>query len=187
FSPFGARLTIQTVRPLAEQAVVESINVLPIPTVGRPADDRGAVGQYQIATDAGPSHVKSGDPINLLIGISGTGPMELVQAPPLAELSKLTTDFKVPSEPLAGFVKGDRKIFQTTIRPRKPGITTIPAIPFSFFDPTTAKFETVWSKPVSITVEKAEMLALDSVMPGGSSKDTNPKSNQPAATTADST
>jgi tetratricopeptide (TPR) repeat protein len=187
FSPFGARLTIQTVRPLAEQAVVEPINVLPIPTAGRPADYRGAVGQYQIATDATPSHVKSGDPINLLVGISGTGPMELVQAPPLAELPKLTADFKVPSEPLAGFVKGERKIFQTTIRPRKPGITMIPAIPFSFFDPATAKFETAWSKPVSIKVEQAEMLALDSVVHSSASNGANPKSNQPAATTADST
>ena len=53
FSPFGAQLTVQTVRPLAEQAVVEPINVLPIPTAGRPADYRGAVGQYQIAIDAG--------------------------------------------------------------------------------------------------------------------------------------
>jgi hypothetical protein len=160
---------------------------LPIPTVGRPADYRGAVGQYQIATDAGPTHVKSGDPINLLIGISGTGPMELVQAPPLAELPKLSADFKVPNEPLAGFVKGDRKIFQTTIRPRKPGVAMVPAIPFSFFDPTTAKFETVWSKPVSITVEKAEMLALDSVVHSGGSDGASPKSNQPAATTADTT
>jgi len=42
--------------------------------------------------------------------------MDLVQAPPLAELSSLTTDFKVPSEPLAGFVKGDRKVFSTSIR-----------------------------------------------------------------------
>ncbi len=180
-SPFGAQLTVQTVRPLVAQAVVEPINVLPIPTAGRPADYRGAVGQYQIAIDATPTHVKSGDPINLLIGVSGTGPMELVQAPPLAELPELTTDFKVPNEPLAGFVKGDRKIFQTTIRPRKPGITQIPPIPFSFFDPSTGKFETVHSKPVSIEVEKAEMLALDAVEHNGPAAGGSNDANKPAA------
>src|SRR5204863_10159292 len=141
--------------------------------VGRPADYRGAVGQYQIAIDASPTHVKSGDPINLLIGISGTGPMELVQAPPLAELPKLTADFKVPNEPLAGFVKGDRKIFQTTIRPRKPGIARIPSIPFSYFDPATGKFETVRSSPVSIQVDPAEMLALDAVVHSNRSSGAN--------------
>src|SRR5262249_38318264 len=105
FSPFGAQLTVQTVRPLVAQASVEPIEVLPIPTAGRPADYRGAVGQYQMAIDASPTHVKSGDPINLVIGVSGTGPMELVQAPPLAELPELAADFKVPNEPLPGFVK----------------------------------------------------------------------------------
>ncbi len=184
FSPFGAQLTVQTVRPLVAQAVVEPINVLPIPTAGRPADYRGAVGQYQIAIDATPTHVKSGDPINLLIGVSGTGPMELVQAPPLAELPELTADFKVPNEPLAGFVKGDRKIFQTTIRPRKPGITQIPSVPFSFFDPTTGKFETVHSKPVSIQVEQAEMLALDAVEHNGPAAGGTLETNKPNAASA---
>ena len=107
--------------------------------LSRPADYRGAVGKYRIATEASPTNVKAGDPINLLIGIAGTGPMELVQAPPLAELPELTADFKVPNEPLAGFVKGDRKVFSTTIRPRKEGITQIPAIPFSYFDPESRK------------------------------------------------
>src|SRR5262249_24107722 len=156
--PFGPRLTVQSVRPLVAQSVVEPIRVLPIPLVGRPADYRGAVGQYQIAVDASPTHVKSGDPINLLIGISGTGPMELVQAPPLAELPRLAADFKVPNEPLAGFVKGKQKVFSTSIRPRKAGVTEIPAIPFSYFDPATGKFATVRSLPVTIQVDQAEML-----------------------------
>ena len=183
-SPFGTQLTVQTVRPVMAQAVVEPIKVMPIPTADRPADYRGAVGQYQVAIDATPTHVKSGDPINLLIGVSGTGPMELVQAPPLAEIPALAADFKVPNEPLAGFVKGDRKIFQTTIRPRKPGLTQIPSIPFSFFDPSTGKFETVHSQPVSITVEQAEMLALDAVQHNGPAVGGGGDANKPAAAAA---
>lgn len=186
FSPFGAQLTVQTARPLAEQAVVEPIKVLPIPVAGRPADYRGAVGQYQIAIDATPTHVKSGDPINLLIGISGTGPMELVQAPPLSELPELTADFKVPNEPLAGFVKGDRKMFSTTIRPRKPGVAQIPSIPFSYFDPAASKFITVRSTPISIQVDPAEMLALDAVVHSDKIIGANPNAKQPAGTTAES-
>jgi hypothetical protein len=162
------------------QASVEPIEVLPIPTAGRPADYRGAVGQYQIAIDATPTHVKSGDPINLLVGISGTGPMELVQAPPLAQLPELTADFKVPNEPLAGFVKGDRKVFSTTIRPRKAGVAEIPSIPFSYFDPAAKKFVTVHSKPVSINVEQAEMLTLDAVQHDSAAAGANPNAKQAA-------
>jgi tetratricopeptide (TPR) repeat protein len=164
FSPPGSRLTVKSVRPIVAEAAVESINVLPIPTDGRPADYRGAVGKYKIATKATPTNVKAGDPINLLIGISGTGPMELVQAPPLADLPELTADFKVPSEPLAGFVKDDRKVFSTTIRPRKEGVAHLPPIPFSYFDPAAKKFVTVHSEPISLHVEPADTLALDKVV-----------------------
>lgn len=176
FSMFGSRLVVQSVRPVVGQAIVEPIKVLPIPTADRPADYRGAVGTYHMAIDASPTHVKAGDPINLFIGISGTGPMELVQAPPLAEVPALSANFKVPNEPLAGFVKGDRKIFQTTIRPRKEGISQIPPIPFSYFDPTTGKFATVQSAPISIQVDKAEVLALDVKSTAPNAKDSRPTS-----------
>ena len=163
-SPFGRRLTVQSVRPIVADASVESIDVLSIPTTNRPADYRGAVGQYKIVTQANQTSVKAGDPIELLIGIVGTGPMELVQAPPLADLTELTADFKVPSEPLAGFVQNGRKVFSTTIRPRKEGINEIPAVPFTYFDPQKAQFVTVHSTPISIHVDPADTLALDSIV-----------------------
>lgn len=163
-SPFGRRLAVQSARPIVADANVEPIDVLSIPTAGRPADYRGAVGNYQIVTNARTTSVKAGDPIELLIGVVGTGPMELVQAPPLAELPELTADFKVPNEPLAGFVQGDRKVFSTTIRPRQEGITEIPAIPFTFFDPQQDRFVTVQSDPISIHVDPADTLALDAIV-----------------------
>src|SRR3972149_5565899 len=125
-----------------------------------------------------------GDPINLLIGIVGTGPMELVQAPPLAELPELTADFKVPNEPLAGFVEGERKVFSTTIRPRKAGVSQIPAIPFSYFDPQAEKFVTVRSQPISVHVEPADTLALDAVI-GRNKSATAGGLSAPAAGAAD--
>lgn len=164
FASFGSRLTVRSVRPIVAEVKVDSIDVLPIPTVDRPNDYRGAVGKYRIATEANPTNVKAGDPINLMIGIAGSGPMELVQSPPLAELPELTANFKVPNEPLAGFVKGAQKVFSTSIRPRKEGITQIPAIPFSYFDPEAQKFVTVRSEPISVHVEPADMLALDAVV-----------------------
>ncbi len=164
FSPFASRLAIQSVRPIVAETHADAINVLPIPNAGRPADYRGAVGKYEIATMAKPTNVKAGDPIELSIGISGTGPMELVEAPPLADMSALTDDFKVPSEPLAGFVKGSQKLFTVSIRPRRADIKQIPSIPFSFFDPSTQKFVTVHSDPISIQVAPADTLALDAVV-----------------------
>ena len=174
-SSFGNRLTVSSSRPIVGEANVDATEVMPVPEEGRPADYRGAVGRYQIVTQATPTTVNAGDPITLNIGIAGTGPMELVQAPPLSELQSLTDDFKVADESLAGFVQDDTKVFSTTIRPRREGISEIPAIRFSFFDPDTQSFETVTSDPIGITVNKAEMLAMDAIV--GSSRSTNDPSS----------
>jgi hypothetical protein len=163
-SPFGNRLTVSATRPIVGEASVDSTEVLPVPSEGRPGDYRGAVGRYNIVTQATPTDVNAGDPITLNIGVSGTGPMELVQAPPLSELPTLTADFKVADQSLAGFVQDDTKLFSTTIRPRHEGITQIPPIPFSFFDPATEKYETVMSQPISITVKESESLSLDAIV-----------------------
>ncbi len=167
-SPFSRnRLSVTSVRPIVADAVVQAIQVKPIPTAGRPADYRGAVGQYKIVTEASPTRVKAGDPITLHVGVAGNGPMDLVQAPPLADLSSLTKSFKVPDEPLAGFVDGSQKVFSTSIRPRSETVTEIPPIPMSYFDPNEEKFVTVYSDPIKIEVEKSDTLALNAIVGGG--------------------
>ncbi len=163
-SSFGNRLAVTATRPIVGDVSVNATQVIPVPSEGQPADYRGAVGRYRIVAQATPNTVDAGDPITLNIGIQGTGPMELVQAPPLFELPSLTADFKVADESLAGFVQDDTKVFSTTIRPRRDGITEIPPIRFSFFDPDTQSYETVTSEPIAITVNKSESLALDAIV-----------------------
>ncbi len=175
-SPFGNQLMVTESRPIVAEVQVASTRVLAVPTQGRPADYRGAVGTYRIVTEASPTQVQAGDSIKLDIGIVGTGPMELVQAPPLAELPELA-QFKVPNEPLAGFVRDDAKVFSTSIRPRQAGISEIPPIPFSFFDPDAGEFKTVYSPPIAISVAESESLGLDAIRGG-----TQPISSSTAAT-----
>lgn len=167
FSPFGSRLAITSVRPITAEPALESIAVQAIPQAGRPSDYRGAIGRYRMVVQAKPDVVKVGDPITLDLAIAGDGPMDLVQAPPLSELSDLTADFKVDDGPLPGLVDGDTKLFTTTIRPRSTAATLIPPIPFSFFDPEQEAFVTVHSDPISLTVEAAERLSLDSLIARG--------------------
>ena len=158
----GPRIT--KFRPIVGRAELASVKVKPVPTKGRPDDYRGAVGRYVIATQAGQVAVKAGDPIELKIGIRGTGPMELVQAPPLAIMDEVTRDFKVSDAPLPGFVQGDQKVFTTTLRPRNENVTEIPAIALTFFNPSTGEYETSYSDPIAIQVEPAEVLALSRAM-----------------------
>ena len=110
--------------------------------------------------------------------------MELVQAPPLHAIGSLTNDFKVADESLAGVVRDDIKVFSTTIRPRSENVTQIPPIPFSFFDPNSQKFVTVNSDPILVEVNKAETLALDSIVGRGKGDSTNDSAQQTSETKA---
>ncbi len=179
-SSFGRRLTVTESRPVAAEANVNSTVVLPVPVAGQPADYRGAVGRYKIITQADPKNVAAGDPVTLRLGIIGDGPMELVQAPPLHEIESLVSDFRVTDQSLAGFVKDDTKVFMTTIRPRSEEVVRIPPIPFSFFDPEEKEYQTVYSEPIELEVEKAESLALDAVV-------SNTPSGAPAESEANDT
>ena len=170
-SLFGPKLAVTDIRPIVASASVDATEVTAIPTENRPTDYRGAVGRYGIATQATPTDVKAGDPITLHIAISGDGPMDLVQAPPLSELS---TDFRVSDDPLAGVVQEDTKFFSISIRPRKAGITEIPAIPLTYFDPTKEEFVTVKSEPIPIKVAPGDNLAAGAIIGRHGSGSTTP-------------
>lgn len=163
---FGSRsrLRVTKSRPISANANVDTTEVLPVPEAGKPDDYRGAVGQYLMIAQASPTTVDAGDPITLKLGITGDGPMNLIQAPPLSELTVLTRDFQVVDQSLAGYVQDNTKAFVTSIRPRNKSVQEIPALPFSFFNPETDSYQTVFTDPIPITVNASEQLSLDSII-----------------------
>lgn len=165
---FG-RLAIAGQRIVVADAELAATDIKALPTAGRPADFRGAVGQFEIATEASPVRVQAGDPITLRISVSGGPRLDLLPPPPLAELSNVSADFKVGDEPLAGVVRDGVKYFAATLRPRRAGLTEIPAIPFSYFDPQSGEYHTAMSSPIAIDVQPADELALDSIVGGNPS------------------
>jgi len=179
FPSFGSQLAITSARPIIAENEVEPITVKPIPEQGRPANYRGAVGEYRIVSEASPAVVKVGDPITLNIGIEGKGPMDLLRAPALVEQKNLINEFKVPNQPLAGFVDGTQKVFSTTIRPLTEGTKEIPGIEYSYFDPKLETFVSIKSDPISVTVEAADLLALDAIV--GTQLGDSPTSTSPVS------
>ncbi|QDT04103.1 Tetratricopeptide repeat protein [Rubripirellula lacrimiformis] len=157
-------LAVTETRPIAAEAVVDPIDVVAIPQDGRPASYRGAVGRYTIDVEASPRDANVGDPITLTINVRGTGPLDLVRAPDLASQSQLVDGFKVADDDLAGYVDGNQKTFQTTIRARREGPQQIPPIEFSYFDPDAEKFVTVASDPISVDIQPGDLLKLDSIV-----------------------
>lgn len=131
-----------------------------IPTEGRPADYNGAIGEYSIITSAKPTEVPVGDPITLTMYIRGRGSLDRLTAPRLDQVKSLTDDFEVSGDIPAGEINGDRKQFALTVRPLREDVRAIPAIPFSYFNPQTERFETALSRPIAINVRAAQRLAM---------------------------
>ncbi|HSW46666.1 MAG TPA: BatD family protein, partial [Phycisphaerae bacterium] len=157
-------LIITGTRPLSVPPQVSDIQVKPVPTEGRPAYFRGAVGNYEVIASAKPTEVSVGDPITLLLTITGSGRLEQLQPPPLPDLPELTCGFKVPPDPLAGEVQGNAKHFSQSIRAVSDDIREIPPIPFAYFDPQAGKFVTVRTAPIPIRVKPADKLAAGQVV-----------------------
>lgn len=158
-SLFDAGLVLTGVRPVSMQVKTAPVEIKPVPEEGRPAWYRGAVGQYDISATAKPLEVTVGDPITLTLSVTGTGRLDLLQPPPLPDLPELTRGFKVPTDPLAGEVQGNVKIFTQSIRATSDAVKEIPAIPFAFFNPAQGKYETVRSKPIPLQVKPADRLS----------------------------
>lgn len=152
FLEVAGRRKLPPLRP-----VINTPEVLPLPTEGRPANFSGAVGRYTLSAFAVPSNVRVGDPIKLVIDISGDR-VETLPGPDLAGIAQLVEDFRVPNETLAGTVRGNSKRFTQTIRAKRPDVKDIPPIEFAYFDPDDEKYVVARSEPIPVLVSVVEQL-----------------------------
>ncbi len=133
----------------------KKISVLDLPTEKRPDDFSGAIGTFSLAVAASPLDGKVGDPITLKMQLNGSGNFALVQAPSLME----DKGWKV--YPASGTVqdlgggKGE-KSFEQALIPTEQGLTVIPPVRFSYFDPKAEEYVTLTSDPVSLSLQPAD-------------------------------
>lgn len=149
-----------------------AVTVSPPPQEGRPASFSGAVGSFRVKAEAAPTSVRVGDPIALTLTIDGQG--TFAHLAPLALSAQAGFEkFKVYDQPAADTITDARdkslvigKKFAYRIRPAEAGITEIPAIEFSFFDPALEKYATARTEPIPLAVEEGKtLLAEDIVTP----------------------
>ena len=172
--PFGLRasqdffgdtqLVATRQRPVDASVSASVAQAVALPEKGRPASFRGAVGRFSVDAAAKPTQVSAGDPITLTLNITTLGAdaeqLRTLQPPPI-DASVLGTMFRVPSDPLAGTVRGSVKSFTQTLRPTSPEVNSIPPIEFSFFDPQRGAYETVRSRPIAVSVSPSERVTAD--------------------------
>ncbi len=130
------------------------IEVVPLPTEGRPASFRGHVGRLGVVSRVDRTDMLVGDTLTLRVEISSVG--EDV-APPDPEI-RFPTGFEViepevvPDSPAAGEGFALTHFYSYRLVARRGGGVRIPAVEVSWFDPETESYGTAGTEPFDITV-----------------------------------
>ncbi|KAA0216771.1 MAG: hypothetical protein DYG94_06090 [Leptolyngbya sp. PLA3] len=138
-----------------------SLEVIPLPTQGRPDDFTGLIGRYRISATAGPNEVSVGDPIGLRIAVTGTDPLAVQQGPRLAADPAFADRFKLDPGGWERDLTGREEArFQTTIRALSADVREIPPVRLPYFDADAGVYRVAESEPISITVHAAGNVTL---------------------------
>jgi len=137
-----------------------------LPVEKAPPSFAGAVGSgFHLEVSADRSVVQVGEPITLSLVLHGEGNLETAALPPLdAEGLLPAAAFRVPEDELAGALEGGAKRFSAVVRVLDERVHEIPALAYSWFDPATGGFETTHSRPIALSVGRAELIGAEDVI-----------------------
>ncbi len=138
-----------------------SIDVLPLPEGGQPADFTGAVGQFQMKAEWSKSATQVNDPVTAKIIVWGTGNIKSIAEPKTATPQNFRVFLSGSSERVTreGAVIGGGKTFELSFVPREPGNFSLPPVTFSYFDPARRRYLTLKGPPLNLTVTGTRELA----------------------------
>jgi len=132
------------------------ISVAPLPEQGQPAGfDPANVGRFEYRVETDRTRIEVGEPLTLTISVSGEGNLRNIGLPLVTEVEGFRVyppESEVDLRSSANNVTGSRTS-RVLMIPSLPGTHTIPAIPWSFFDPATGEYRVLKSRPIDIEVK----------------------------------
>ena len=123
-----------------------TLSIVALPATDRPSGFMGAIGSFSVRADARPRDVVVGQSIKLELHIEGDGNLAFFDAPRPDALD----GFDVYG--LIDELDASRRTITFDVASNRAGVTAIPPLPFSFFDPVAAKYRTVHTEPVPLVV-----------------------------------
>ncbi|HAG15314.1 MAG TPA: BatD protein [Bacteroidales bacterium] len=150
-----------------------NIDVVPLPSQGKPLDFSGAVGEYSISSSIDRLSLKTNEAVVVKYSVSGDGNLELISNLQLkfpADFEvydpKVTTNTNNTNNGVSGY-----KIFEYTLIPRSAGNYTIPSVNFNYFNPKTQKYETKSTDSYELQIEKGAASANSNISFGNENKE----------------
>lgn len=153
----------------------ETIEILPLPTEGKPAKFTGAVGRFAVGLETDKTTIPQNTPVTFTVRVTGAGNFQSIESVPVP----LPPDFEIFDSNTNGrgvAPIGSRrelessKTFTYTAIPRKAGKFTVEPIVWNYFDPELGKYVEVKTQPIELNViENAAGAAqgTNSYLPGG--------------------
>ena len=148
--------SVENVRQVIKSTPVKvKVKSLPEP---QPASYYGAVGSFTLKTSVDKTKAKANDAITFKVTLSGSGSLNLSEAPKIT----FPADFEVydpkVSEDIKNTATGSSgsKTWEYVIIPRNAGKFEIPAVEYSTFKPETGKYSTLTSQAISLDIDKGD-------------------------------
>ena len=159
------------------------LEIKPLPAEGKPKDFSGAIGQFTLDAKAAPLQVKAGDPVTITVAVKGVGSFDRMNAPTIADepgwrvyppSGKFQADDEVG---ISGIKTFEIAAIPETVQ------TELPRVTFSFFNPSTEKYETLAGERLALTVTNVPM-ASPTPPPAPALPAATPSAAAPAVTAA---
>jgi hypothetical protein len=162
---FGRALMTKV--PQTVTAGSRTINVKPLPEKGKPADFKGAVGDFSLEVTTSKTELNATESLQAKVEVSGKGNLKLFELPKLTTPSSLEVFEPEHKENVRTSITGMQgNISDTyTIVPQYKGKYPIPSVSFSYFDLSTETYKRISSDEIVIDVLEGPTAALNSNEP----------------------
>ncbi|WP_411766329.1 BatD family protein [Winogradskyella sp. A3E31] len=149
---FGNR--IMTKVPHTITAGDRTINVKPLPEEGKPADFKGAVGDFNFKVTTSKTELDATESLQAKVEVSGKGNLKLIELPKLSVPSSIEVYEPEHNESVRTNLNGMQgQISDTyTLVPQFKGKYPVPSVSFSYFDLATESYKRITSDEIVIDV-----------------------------------
>ena len=149
---FGNTIYTQTSKKVASRKRI--IKVKNFPENGKPESFNGAVGNFDISLNSSKSQLKATESFQLEFKVNGNGNLKLFSLPEIivpSSLEKYAPEFKEKINTSLRGMNGEISNVYTIV-PQFQGKYPIPPVEFSFFNPKTEQYVTLYSNESIVDV-----------------------------------
>ena len=149
---FGGRLMTQVHKTVS--AGNRTINVKPLPELGKPKDFTGAVGDFEFKVTTSKTELNATESLQAKVEVSGNGNLKLFELPTLTVPSSLEVYEPEKEDRIRTNLNGmqGERSESYTIVPQYKGKYPIPSMSFSYFDLKTKSYKRLTSDEIVIDV-----------------------------------